>query len=62
LLALEVYPIVSLARARQARDDAKRLSANGIDPGAERKRLTQEHDLSSDCGRVFVKAETREVG
>ena len=43
LLALGVYPTVLLARARQARDDAKRLSANGIDPGAERKRLTQEH-------------------
>src|SRR5262249_15849324 len=43
LLALGVYPTVSLARARQARDDAKRLLANGIDPGAERKRLTQEH-------------------
>ena len=32
LLALGVYPMVSLADARQARDDAKRLLASGIDP------------------------------
>lgn len=32
LLALGIYPGVSLAEARQARDDAKRLLAKGIDP------------------------------
>ena len=32
LLALGVYPTVSLADARQARDDAKRLLASGVDP------------------------------
>ncbi len=42
-LALGVYPSVSLARARQAREDAKRLLAEGVDPGAERKRLRREH-------------------
>jgi len=36
-LALGVYPIVTLADARQRRDDARRLQANGKDPGAERK-------------------------
>src|SRR5690606_25000176 len=33
LLALGVYPEVSLADARQRRDDARKLLANGIDPG-----------------------------
>lgn len=43
LLALGVYPTVSLARARQARDDAKRLLAEGTDPAAEKKRRAEEH-------------------
>ena len=38
LLALGVYPKVSLARARQAREDAKRLLAEGTDPTLEKKR------------------------
>ncbi len=37
LLALGSYPIVTLAKAREARDDAKRLLADGIDPGVHRK-------------------------
>ncbi len=41
LLALGVYPTVSLARARQARDEAKRLLAEGVDPAAERKRAAR---------------------
>jgi hypothetical protein len=32
-----------LARARQAREDAKRLLADGIDPTSEKKRRKQEH-------------------
>ncbi|TIQ46357.1 MAG: DUF4102 domain-containing protein [Mesorhizobium sp.] len=37
LLALGSYPLVSLAEARQARDDAKRLLRTGIDPAQDRK-------------------------
>lgn len=37
LLALGVYPDVSLADARQRRDDARKLLANGTDPGAAKK-------------------------
>lgn len=37
LLALGVYPAVALATARQKRDDARKLLADGIDPGAHRK-------------------------
>ncbi|MGO8756194.1 MAG: tyrosine-type recombinase/integrase [Gallionellaceae bacterium] len=36
-LSLGVYPDVSLKDARQRRDDARKLLANGIDPGENRK-------------------------
>jgi len=37
LLSLGAYPDVSLKRAREKRDEARRLVADGIDPGAKRK-------------------------
>ncbi|EEC7511992.1 integrase arm-type DNA-binding domain-containing protein [Escherichia coli] len=37
MLALGVYPDVSLADARARRDDARKLLANGIDPGDKKK-------------------------
>jgi hypothetical protein len=37
LLAIGLYPIISLVDARSKRDDAKRLLADGIDPSVERK-------------------------
>lgn len=37
LLALGVYPDVSLKGARERRDEASKLIANGIDPGAVKK-------------------------
>jgi hypothetical protein len=37
VLALGVYPEVSLKRASEKRDEARRLLADGIDPSAERK-------------------------
>src|SRR5262249_43182394 len=37
LLSLGSYPEVPLKRAREKRDDARRLVADGIDPSAERK-------------------------
>lgn len=36
-LSLGVYPDVTLARAREKRNEARKLLADGIDPGAERK-------------------------
>jgi len=36
-LSLGVYPHVSLKQARDRRDDAKRLLANGVDPSEQRK-------------------------
>jgi integrase len=41
LLAIGVYPIIPLVRARQAREDARRLLADGLDPAAEKKRRAE---------------------
>jgi hypothetical protein len=41
LLALGIYPTVSLAGARQVREDAKRLLAEGFDPAIKKKRQAQ---------------------
>jgi integrase len=38
LLALGAWPSVSLKRAREKRDEARRLIADGIDPSAERRK------------------------
>jgi len=38
LLAFGAYPEVTLARARELRDDAKRALADGIDPGAAKQK------------------------
>lgn len=37
LLSLGIYPDVSLKSARERRDDARRLLADGVDPGEHRK-------------------------
>lgn len=36
-LALGVYPMVSLAKARHRRDEARKLLADGIDPNAAKR-------------------------
>src|SRR5579862_2057507 len=36
-IALGPYPVVTLAMAREARDEAKRLLAQGVDPSEKRK-------------------------
>jgi integrase len=42
LLSLGTYPDVSLAKARDARDDARRELANGVDPSAMRQQEKRE--------------------
>ena len=42
LLALGVYPEISLADAREARDGARKLIAKGIDPMAQKKKVKLE--------------------
>jgi hypothetical protein len=46
LPALGVYPTISLARARQAREDAKRLLANGADPTSEKSHASMALTVS----------------
>lgn len=42
MMALGVYPVVSLADARKRREDAKKLLANGIDPATAKKERKRE--------------------
>lgn len=46
-LALGIYPDVSLAKARQKRDHARELLADGIDPVAHRNQLSAEAELEA---------------
>lgn len=50
-LALGVYPAVSLAKARQRRDKARELLADGIDPGAAKKEEKQA--IAAAAGNTF---------
>lgn len=52
-LALGVYPDVTLALARQRRDDARQLLARGVDPG--------EHKKAAAVARAELGANTFEV-
>jgi integrase len=51
LLALGVYPHITLADARQRREDARRLLANGTDPGEMKKaaKAAQAEALTIAC-------------
>ena len=51
VFAIGVYPAVTLAEARQIRDDAKKLVKQGIDPVAERKRAARQD--ASDRANTF---------
>ncbi len=53
--SLGVYPDVSLALARERRDDARKLIANGIDPSAHRK-ATKEARAESNANSFEVVA------
>ena len=56
-LALGVYPIVSLADARMARDAAKQLLARDIDPSQARKEQKRAARLSADNSFEIVARE-----
>ncbi len=53
--SLGVYPDVSLALARERRDDARKLIANGIDPSSHRK-ATKEARAESNANSFEVVA------
>lgn len=42
LLSLGVYPDVSVKRARERRDECRKLLAEGIDPSANRQALSEQ--------------------
>lgn len=46
-LALGIYPDVSLAKARQKRDQARELLAEGVDPVAHKNQLAAEAELEA---------------
>jgi integrase len=55
LLALGTYPEISLADARQRRDEARRQVAHGIDPGAVRKAMKQAETESTETFEVIAR-------
>src|ERR1044072_442400 len=54
LLSLGVYPDVPLKRAREKRDEARRLVADGIDPSAQRQAVkAAERDSFEAVAREY---------
>ncbi|EFJ9140786.1 tyrosine-type recombinase/integrase [Escherichia coli] len=56
MLALGVYPEVSLADARQRRDDARKLIAAGIDPSEHKKIVKAEQEDEEKTFEVVARA------
>jgi integrase len=54
-LSLGTYPEVSLLEARQRREDARKLLANGIDPGAVRKAQKQAKEEDNETFEVIAR-------
>jgi integrase len=55
LLALGTYPEISLADARQRRDEARKQVAHGIDPGAVRKAQKQAETGEKETFEVIAR-------
>ena len=53
IFSIGVYPAVSLAGARQRRDEARRLLAQGIDPNAKKQAEVKELKAKRDNTRTF---------
>ncbi|HGH4641057.1 integrase arm-type DNA-binding domain-containing protein [Enterobacter asburiae] len=53
LFSIGVYPAVSLSDARQRRDEARRLLAQGIDPNAKKQAKVKELKAKRDNTRSF---------
>lgn len=50
-LSIGVYPIITLAEARNQRDEAKRLLANNLDPAAVKQEIKQE--MHTEAANTF---------
>lgn len=55
LLAMGAYPEISLADARQRKDEARKQVANGIDPGAVRKAQKQAGTEETETFEVIAR-------
>jgi integrase len=55
LLSMGTYPEISLADARQRRDEARRQIAHGIDPGAVRKAQKQADTKETETFEVIAR-------
>ena len=55
MLALGAYPEISLADARQRREEARRQIAHGIDPGAVRKAQKQAETEETETFEVIAR-------
>ena len=55
LLAFGTYPEISLLDARRKRDDARKLLANGVDPGAVRKAQRQAKIEDTETVEVIAR-------
>lgn len=56
LLSFGAYPAITLADARKRRDDAKKLLANGIDPGEMKKALkATDKDIAADTFEAIAR-------
>lgn len=54
MLALGVYPDISLADARARRDEARKLLANSIDPGDKKKNNKVEQSKERTFKEVAI--------
>lgn len=55
LLSLGTYPEISLANVRVRRDEARKLVANGVDPGAFRKAMKQATTAETETFEVIAR-------
>lgn len=60
VLAIGPYPIVSLAEARDARDEAKRLLFEGVDPNEKKKEAQNAPDTFREIAAEYVQKIRRE--
>ncbi|PQA87121.1 tyrosine-type recombinase/integrase [Hyphococcus luteus] len=60
VLAIGPYPIVSLAQAREARDEAKRLLYEGVDPNIRKKEQQKPAETFRNIAAEYVEKITRE--
>lgn len=60
VLAIGPYPLISLAEARTARDDAKRLLLKGVDPNARKKEEQEPTETFRKLAAEYVEKLSRE--